>query len=212
MDQSSSASAPVGLRARLRAGDTVVGTFLNTGSAIGVEICGRAGFDWLLIDMEHGSGSEADLQHLLHAVASTSAAPIVRVESNARPRMAKALDLGAEGIMVPQVHSAEEAQAAVSYLRYPPEGIRGLAFFNRAHAFARGDIGTIEATNERVVCIIQIESEGAVESVEEIAALDGVDVVFVGPNDLSLSLGIHAQFDHPRYCLLYTSDLSLIHI
>ena len=188
-----------GLRARFRGGDSVVGTFLNTGSAISAEICGRAGFDWLLIDLEHGSGSEADLQHQLHAVAGTASAAIVRVESNARPRVAKALDLGAEGIMFPQVHSADDVRAAVSYLRYPPEGVRGLAFSNRAHAFTPRDLSAVEAANERVVGVIQIESEAAVAAVEEITSIDGVDALFVGPNDLSLSLGVHGQYEHRSY-------------
>ena len=188
-----------GLRERLRAGDTVVGTFLNTGSAISAEICGRAGFDWLLIDLEHGSGSEADLQHQLHAVAGTGSAAIVRVESNARPRVAKALDLGAAGIMFPQIHSADEVRAAVSYLKYPPEGVRGLAFSNRAHAFTPRDLSAVEAANERVAGVIQIESATAVAAAGEIAEVDGVDALFVGPNDLSLSLGVHGQYEHRRY-------------
>lgn len=187
------------LRARLRDGDTVVGTFLNTGSAISAEICGRAGFDWLLIDLEHGSGSEADLQHQLHAVAGTGAAAVVRVESNARPRVAKALDLGAEGIMFPQVHSVEDVRAAISYLKYPPEGVRGLAFSNRAHGFTPRDLTAVEAANERAVGVIQIESAAAVAAAEEIASIEGVDALFVGPNDLSLSLGVHGQYEHRRY-------------
>ena len=188
-----------GLRARLAAGETLVGTFLNTGSAISAEICGRAGFDWLLIDLEHGSGSEADLQHQLHAVAGTASAAIVRVESNARPRVAKALDLGAEGIMFPQVHSADDVRAAISYLKYPPEGVRGLAFSNRAHAFTPRDLSAVEAANERAVGVIQIESAAAVAAAEEIASIEGVDALFVGPNDLSLSLGVHGQYDSRRY-------------
>lgn len=187
------------LRERLRRGEAPIGTFLNTGSAISAEICGRAGFDWVLIDLEHGSGSEADLQHQLHAVQSTGTAAIVRVESNARPRFAKALDLGADGIMVPQVRSADDVREAVSFLKYRPLGVRGLAFSNRAYAFTPSDLTAVDAMNERVVCVIQIETEGAVEEVEEIAAVEGVDAVFVGPNDLSLALGVHSQYDHPRY-------------
>lgn len=187
------------LRERLHAGETVVGTFVNTGSPITAEICANAGFDWLLLDLEHGSGSEGDLRQQLQAVSGTGAAAIVRVAANERPRFARALDFGADGIMVPQVHSVEEARAAVSYMKYPPKGVRGLAFSNRAHGFTQRDMAAVEATNERVVCMIQIESAAAVAGAEEIAAIDGIDVLFVGPNDLSLSLGVHGQFDDPTY-------------
>lgn len=199
MTSSSASTTSSPLRERLAAGETVAGTFLNTGSAISAEICARAGFDWVLVDLEHGSGSEADLQHQLHALAATATPAIVRVEANIRPRFAKALDLGAEGIMVPQVHTVEEARAAVSHMHYPPAGVRGLAFSNRAYGFTPGDITTVQDADRRVVGVIQIENESAVEHAGEIAALDGVDVLFVGPNDLSLSLGVHGQFDHPRY-------------
>ena len=195
----SSSGSTTELRARLRAGEVVVGTFLNLGSAVAAEICGLAGFDWVLIDLEHGSGSEADLLPQLQALAHTGAAPIVRVESNERPRFARALDSGAVGVMVPRVDTAEEAGAAAASMRYPPIGVRGTAYMNRAAGWGARSGAEVTAFNERVVGVIQIESETAVANVEEIAAVEGVDVLFIGPSDLTQSMGILGQTDDPRF-------------
>ena len=178
---------------------TLVGTFLSLGSPLAAEICGGAGFDWVLIDLEHGSGSEADLLPQLQAVAGTGASPLVRVEANERPRVARALDSGAAGIMVPRVDSEEEARAAVSYMRYPPEGARGVAFGHRGVGFggSRG-VELLAEIDERILGIVQVESESAVAAAGAIAALDGVDVLFVGPSDLSHSMGLLGRFDEPR--------------
>ena len=189
-----------GLRERLYGGSVLVGTFLSMGSPLAAEICGLAGFDWLLVDLEHGAGSEADLLPQLQAAAHTGARPLVRVEANERPRFARALDSGAEGIMVPRVETAEEAERAVSYMRYPPAGVRGVAFGNRGARFGR-DSGeqALASANERIVGIIQVESETSVANAEEIAAVDGADVLFVGPSDLSHSMGILGQIDEARF-------------
>ena len=174
------------------------GTFLNMGSPVSAEICGRAGFDWLLVDLEHGSGSEGDLLHQLQALADTGAHALVRVEANERSRFTKALDLGAEGIMVPRVETAEEAARAAAHMRHPPAGVRGVAFMNRSFGFGTRP-RDLEAANGCVVCVVQIESETAVGNVEAIAAVDGVDALFIGPSDLTHSMGILGQTDHPRY-------------
>jgi 2-keto-3-deoxy-L-rhamnonate aldolase RhmA len=194
----STTDGPPGLRARLERGETLFGTFLNMGSPVSAEICGRAGFDWLLVDLEHGSGSEGDLLHQLQALADTGAHALVRVEANERSRFTKALDLGAEGIMVPRVETAEEAARAAAHMRYPPAGVRGVAFMNRSFGFGTRP-RDLEAANGRVVCVVQIESETAVGNVEAIAAVDGVDALFIGPSDLTHSMGILGQTDHPRY-------------
>ena len=186
-------------RERLRRGDVLVGTFLNTGSAVAAEICALAGFDWVLVDLEHGSATEADLLPVLQAVGGSSATPFVRVEANERARFTKVLDFGAEGVMVPRVDDAEAARGAVSHLRYGQEGDRGVALLNRGAAYGARGRETIETFNERVVGIVQIESEAGVADVDAIAAVDGVDVLFVGPSDLTHSLGIFQQTGHPRY-------------
>jgi 2-keto-3-deoxy-L-rhamnonate aldolase RhmA len=197
---SSASTTDPGLRARLADGEAVVGTFLSLGSPVAAEICALAGFDWVLVDLEHGSGSEAEMLPQLQAVARTGAAGLVRVEANERPRFARALDSGAEGIMVPRVETAEEARLAASYLRYPPEGVRGVASMHRGSEFGRvRGPEALETLNERVLGVIQVESETSVANAGEIAAVDGVDVLFVGPSDLSHSMGIFGQTDDPRF-------------
>jgi 4-hydroxy-2-oxoheptanedioate aldolase len=186
-------------RERLRAGELLAGCFLNTGSPVAAEVCARAGFDWLLLDLEHGSATEADLLPQLQALAATGTPAIVRVEANERPRFTKALDLGAEGVMVPRIADAADATRAVSHLRYGPAGVRGVALLNRAAGYGERGRENVETFDERVVGIVQIETERAVAEVDAIAAVDGVDCLFVGPNDLSHALGIFLQTTDERY-------------
>jgi 2-dehydro-3-deoxyglucarate aldolase/4-hydroxy-2-oxoheptanedioate aldolase len=175
-------SSSASITERLRRGDTTVGTFLNLGSPLAAEICARAGFDWVLLDLEHGAGTEAELIPSLQAVAGRCAF-LVRVEQNERPRFQRALDAGADGVMVPRVDSVEHARDAVAHLRYPPVGDRGVAYMNRAAGFGA-------ETGERdVLCVIQVETRTAVEQAGELAELDGVDVLFVGPADLGAAIG-----------------------
>jgi len=189
----------VTFRERLRGGELLVGCFLNTGSPVAAEICARGGFDWLLFDLEHGSSTEAGLLPQLQAVAASGVTPIVRVEANDRPRFTKALDLGAEGVMVPRIGGAADAADAVSHLRYPPAGDRGIALLNRAAGYGERGRENVETFDERVVGIVQIESEQAVAEADAIAAVDGVDCLFVGPNDLSHALGVFLETGHERY-------------
>jgi 4-hydroxy-2-oxoheptanedioate aldolase len=186
-------------RARVLGGETVFGLFLDLASPASAELCGRAGYDWLLIDLEHGSGTEADLPSMLLAIESTGAAALVRPQSGERMRIGRALDQGAVGVMVPRLQSAAEAREAVTYLRYPPAGVRGVALRTRGAglgSIGHADIGQI---NERIVGIVQIESAGALKEADTIAATDGVDVLFVGPADLSHSLGVPGQFGSKKY-------------
>lgn len=183
---------------RLRAGETLIGTFANLGSAIGGEICGSVGFDWVLVDLEHGSGSESELPGQLQAIASTPASGLVRVESHERSRVVRALDAGAAGVMAPRVDTAAQAQAVVSATRYPPAGTRGVALMNRGAAFGARP-GSFTDTDDLVLVVVQIESAEALGAAEAIAAVDGVDVLFVGPSDLSHALGCFGRFDEPAY-------------
>jgi 4-hydroxy-2-oxoheptanedioate aldolase len=188
------------LRSRTRAGETLIGVFSDLASPLAAELCGRAGFDWIVLDLEHGAATEADLLALLYAVGTTPMAPIVRTQSAERLRVGRALDLGAEGIMLPQLQSAADVRAAVRYLRYPPVGQRGVALRTRgADMGALGHADVVRVVNERVVGIVQIESPGTVADADEIAALDEVDVLFVGPADLSHGLGLPGRFDEPAY-------------
>ena len=189
----------VDLHARLRAGETLFGTFAGLGSPVATEIVARAGFDWLIIDLEHGAGTEGELLANLHAVGATPTAALVRPQSGERLRIGRALDLGAHGIMVPRIDLPEQAREAVSFMRYPPDGTRGLALSTRGAGLGGLGHTDVQAINRRILGIIQIESPSAVEHAAEIAAIDGVDVLFVGPTDLSHSLGIPGRFDDPAY-------------
>lgn len=185
-------------RHRVLAGETVIGAFLVVPSPATVEICARS-LDWVLIDLEHGMATEADLPAMLMATNGTGATPLVRVESGTRPRVGRVLDLGAQGVMVPQVHSAAEARDVAGWLRTQPAGQRGVALFTRGMEYgARGHDG-VASRHEELLGIVQIESAAAVAAADEMARIDGVDVLFVGPTDLTHALGIPGRIDEPAY-------------
>ena len=186
------------MKARLAAGETLFGTFLTLGSPFAAESLGLLGWDWLLVDLEHGGGDESQLVGQLMGCSSAGVHALVRVESDVRGRTARALDLGVEGVMCPQVNSVEQAETWASVLHYGPPGSRGIAFFHRGARYGT-DPHPIETARERICGIAQIESPEAVEVVEEIAAIDGIDVLFVGPSDLSYSMGMFRQFEEPAF-------------
>ena len=187
------------LRRRVLAGETIVGPFLNLGSAAVAEVCGRAGADWLMIDLEHGIGAEADLVPMLYAAKSTGTPVVVRPEQGTRLRIGRVLDLGADGVMIPQVSGPAEAREVASWLRFSPVGKRGVALFTRGLDFgAGGHAGTL-TRNEEILGIAQVESMAAVDAADETASIDGIDVLFVGPTDLTHAMGIPGQIDHPDY-------------
>ena len=185
-------------RARVRSDEPTLGTFVNLGSVLAAETCALAGFDWLLVDLEHGGGGEDALVGQILAAGIHQVPVIVRVESAERIRSGRVLDLGAAGVMFPRLDSADEVATAVRHLRYPPEGDRGVATYNRACAFGmRPD--SVDTANDKVVGIVQIESLGALAEVEAIADIPGVDVLFVGPADLSHALGVPGMFAAPEF-------------
>lgn len=183
----------------LTQGDTLMGSFISTGYPVNTELMGLAGFDFLIIDLEHGMGSERDILSQLHALQATQAIPVVRVESHEKQRAHRLLDLGVQGIMFPRVNTAEEAAACVAAMRYPPDGVRGVATIVRAAGYGTHFNDYRGESKTNLLTIIQIESAEAVENVDAIAAVEGVDVLFVGPMDLSTSLGIFRQYDHPLF-------------
>jgi 2-keto-3-deoxy-L-rhamnonate aldolase RhmA len=186
------------MKARLAAGETLVGSFAGLGSALAVEIMGLAGLDWVLVDLEHGGGHEGDLVPQLLAARATGAHALVRVETAEQARVGRALDLGAEGVMFPRVDTVEQATAAVRALRYGPDGGRGVATYNRACAFGLHP-EAIDEARERTLGVVQIESPAAVEAVAAIAAVDGVDALFIGPMDLSHAMGIRGRVEEPAF-------------
>jgi 2-keto-3-deoxy-L-rhamnonate aldolase RhmA len=204
---------PPDFRKRVLAREWLCGTFLNLGSPISVEIAGLAGFDWLLIDHEHGPGGEDTMLHQLQAASATPAFPVVRIALNEVPRFKRALDMGACGVMVPYVNTAAEAKAAVAAMRYPPHGIRGVAKFNRGAGFGGDFEDYYLHAHERLLTVIQIETPEAVANIDAIAAVDGADVLFVGPTDLSYNMGIRDQLESTQFTevLKKVSDAAKAH-
>jgi 2-keto-3-deoxy-L-rhamnonate aldolase RhmA len=182
----------------VRDGVVNLGTFLNLGSPLVAEVCALSGFDWLLVDLEHGAGGEEALVGQLFAGAAHDVPVLARVESAERIRVGHALDLGVAGVMFPRLDTPDEVRAAVSHLWYPPQGDRGIATYNRARQFG-GDTRSSSDVNDELLCIVQIETSKALENVQEIAASPGVDVLFVGPSDLSAALGCPGALDSATY-------------
>jgi 4-hydroxy-2-oxoheptanedioate aldolase len=190
---------PGSFRDRIHAGETLFGAWLGLGSPLSAELLGRAGYDWLVVDLEHGAATESDLLAHLTAIEGTGAAALVRPQSGERLRIGRSLDLGAEGVVVPRLDTADQVREAVTFLRYPPAGQRGVALLTRGARLGSVGHGEVATLNDDIVGIIQIETPPALEAVDEIAAIDGVDVLFVGPADLSHSLGVPGQFTDPTY-------------
>ena len=176
-------------KARLKAGEVQKGLWLASGSPLLAELGGRSGFDWCLVDGEHGPNTLETVQAQLIALEGTPSPGLVRVRENDHGRIKPLLDIGCQTIMVPMVHSAEEAARAVAATRYPPKGTRGHgAAVGRASDFGR--MADYAARSDAEMCVmVQIESPEAVANAAEIAAVEGVDCLFIGPADLAADLG-----------------------
>ena len=198
------------LRQKLLAGETVIGPFLTLPSADVVEMIAIAGFDFAVVDTEHGMYSEERAAALVRAAAARSMAAVVRVPKVDAPLITKALDMGAEGVMVPQISSPEAAAAAIAAARYHPLGNRGVMAHVRNAAYSSlGDPDFYARENERAAVILQIEGSDGIESLPELCQLDGVDCFFIGVMDLSQSLGVPGQPEHPRVLELVGSTVEL---
>jgi 4-hydroxy-2-oxoheptanedioate aldolase len=187
------------IKERLKNNEAVHGCWINMGSPVSSEIVGSAGFDWVLIDLEHGVGSEPSLINQLQALEGTGTTPIIRAESMEIARVKRVLDMGASGIMFPQIQNAEEAALAISNMYYPPKGRRGLAKMIRATKYGTDFENYFDNAEINLLGVIQIETLESLNHLDEIAAIDGVDVLFLGPSDLSLALGILGRWDHPDF-------------
>ncbi len=179
--------------------EVLAGTFLNLGSAAAIEISAGTGFDWLLIDLEHGSGSFADLRSQLLAARGGTAAPIVRIRSVDPDIVKFVMDSGAAGIMFPYISTAEQAKKAVDAMKYPPLGNRGVAGIIRATDYGRNWNTYFREANERSLTVVQIETPEAVAAAAEIASVPGIDVLFVGPLDLSVNMNTPGDFTTPAF-------------
>jgi len=184
------------LKAKLKAGEITVGIWATISHPDVSEVVAGAGFDWMVYDLEHSPYEVETAQELMQAASyNMDCIPLIRVAWNDVVMIKKALDVGAYGLIIPWVNTREEAENAVRYCMYPPKGVRGCG----PRRPALNDPEYIQTVNEELLIGLQIETQTAVDNVEEIISVEGVDICFIGPNDLSLSLGIHRQFDHPKY-------------
>ena len=179
-----------------RATKTPIGTWVMSASPIVAEAVGTAGFDWGVLDMEHTPIDLMGLVHLLQAVGNTPMAPVVRVPWNDAVTVKRVLDAGAPTLLFPFVQNGEEAARAVSATRYPPEGERGMAGMSRASRFGTTP-DFFRQANGAIGVIVQLETMQAIGKLEEIGAVPGVDALFVGPGDLSGSMGHPGNATHP---------------
>lgn len=192
------------LQQKLRGGDATshghqrvpLGTWVMSASPLVVEAVGCAGFDWAVIDMEHSPVDLPGVAQMLQALACTKAVPIVRVPWNDAVVIKRVLDAGATTLVVPFVQDAAEARSAAAALRYPPQGVRGVVGMSRANRFGTQRT-SLQTANEGVALIVQMESPRALDALEEIASVDGVDALFVGPADLAAGMGLGGEASHP---------------
>ncbi len=178
---------------RLRAGETLYGTLVSLPSPEVCECLAEIGFDWLFIDAEHGAFNPQQAQGMLQAAAPTPC--VIRVPEGEAIWIKKALDIGAAGIIVPQVHSAEQAQAIIRHCKYSPVGDRGIGI-GRAHKYGIEFENYLKNANEDTAVILQAESQQAVDNISDIVSLEGLDAILIGPYDLSASLGVPGDINN----------------
>ena len=180
------------LKEKLRKGGNAVGTFIELGHPDVAEILSHSGFDWLLIDGEHSPMGFETMERMLQAMVGTDCTPVIRPQWNDPVIIKRVLDLGAHGIVVPWVNTKEEAEAAVSAARYPPEGIRGWG----PRRASRWDPDYRDTANEEILVAVQVETQMSLDNLDAIMGVDGVDACYVGPWDLSNNLGFSVPPDY----------------
>jgi len=181
----------------IAAGKPQIGIWSSLSSHIVAEVLANSGFDWVLLDTEHSPNELPMVQQQLHAMQGGSANPIVRVAWNDMVMIKRFLDIGAQSLLIPYVQSLEEAKNAVAYTRYPPEGVRGVAGASRATQYGR--VKDYHKIAHKELCVlVQVETRKAMASIDAIAAVEGVDGVFIGPNDLSADMGYLGNWQHPE--------------
>jgi 4-hydroxy-2-oxoheptanedioate aldolase len=186
-------------KAKIKAGGAAVGTFINVNHPRLIELCGYTGYDFVIIDAEHGPADIETTENLVRASELSGVTPLVRIAQNERQFILRFLDTGAMGAQIPMVNTKADAEAVVRACKYPPEGIRGLAGVRAAR------YGTMESfpeyvkqANEEMLVIVQVETMQAVDNLQSILTVPGIDVVFVGPTDLAASMGYSGQFNRPE--------------
>ena len=175
----------------------VFGPFSKTSDPAIVETLGYAGFDFIILDTEHGPNSIETVQNLIRAAQLSQMAPIVRIPSGDYEMIGKTLDVGAAGVQVPQVSCAEDVRSATEHAKFAPLGMRGVCRYVRAAEYSSMDKADYFRHANEALLIIQIEGQAALDNLDEILAVEGIDIVFVGPYDLSQSLGVPGEVEHP---------------
>jgi 4-hydroxy-2-oxoheptanedioate aldolase len=187
---------------QLRAGIPKMGLFVNSSSPTVVEQLAFSGYDWLLVDTQHGPMGHESLSGMLAGIANGGAKSMVRVGGyQDRPGIQQSLDMGADGVLVPYINNAEEARQAISCCRYPTAGTRSVYFPQRSMNRA-GLLGYAGKANENTIVALQVETADCIKNIEEIAAVPGVDLLFLGQNDLCMSMGLYEKYEFPH---MYTS-------
>lgn len=176
--------------------ELLLGTMLTLPSPEIAELMAMSGFDWLFMDMEHGLLDVVACQRMIQATAGKTAC-LIRVAENSEKEIKKALDIGAHGIIVPKVNSADEARAVVKYAKYAPQGQRGVGY-SRAHGYGLNFSDYVASANQLTTVVVQIEDIKGVEKIDEIVKVLGIDAVFIGPYDLSASMGLMGQVTAPE--------------
>ncbi len=184
------------LKERLRNRSATVGSWLSLGVSAIAEIMADAGFEWLVIDLEHSTTTLREAEALIRVIELKGCTPLVRVTSNNADQIKRVMDAGAHGVIVPMVNTPEDAQAAVQAVRYPPQGTRGVGL-GRAQGYGASFAEYAARINETAVVIAQIEHVDAIRNLEAILASDGIDGSLIGPYDLSASLGKPGRYDDP---------------
>jgi 2-keto-3-deoxy-L-rhamnonate aldolase RhmA len=200
----------VRLKERLSSGGATLGCWITLGHAGIAEILARAGFDWVVVDLEHSVISIEQAGDLIRVIDLCGAAPLVRLTSNHPDQIKRVMDAGAHGIVVPMTNSAADAERAVAAVRYPPEGSRGVGLA-RAQAYGVGFKEYFEWQRVGSVVIVQIEHRDALDQLDAILTVPGVDGFIIGPYDLSCSMGIPGQFEHPAFVSAMTRILEAGH-
>lgn len=178
-------------------GQTQIGLWSSLGSPLSAELISGSGFDWILVDMEHSANEIPSVMAQLQAMSASATSVIVRPPWNDMVMIKRALDIGARGLLLPYVQNADEARQAVQSVRYPTAGMRGVAGSTRASNFGRTKDYVHQAADE-ICLLVQVETIEAIGNLEEIAAVDGIDGIFVGPADLAASMGHLGDLNHPE--------------
>jgi 4-hydroxy-2-oxoheptanedioate aldolase len=184
------------LKHNLKAGKVQTGCWVSLASHTSAEICAGAGFDWILIDTEHAPNELHMVHHQLHAASAYPASVLVRAAWNDTVVIKRLLDVGVQSLLLPYVQNEEEAKRAVAAVRYPPRGIRGVSTSSRANRFGRVK-DYFKRVDEEICLIVQVETRAALAQIEKIAAIDGIDGLFIGPQDLAADFGQLANPGHP---------------